>query len=273
MLYILFSNLVDTFSFFNVFKYLTVRTGLSMFTAMIVVFIAGGPFIRYFSSKKIHNPIRDDGPDEHIVKKIGTPTMGGLLILFGVFSGVLLWGDLSNPYNWFLIYIAGTFGLLGAYDDYKKIKFNNSSGVSSKLKISIQIFLAVVGILILYYSGVSDEIENLYFPFLKNLVINLGWFFIPFYIFVIFISRDVAILIGAAIQMSLIESDTPSPNLLGKLTTSLQIIYISIIFINEIFNFDISFNFLNILIVFVTILSLCVYTLNWYKDLREYHNE
>ena len=116
MLYILFSNLVDTFSFFNVFKYLTVRTGLSMFTAMIVVFIAGGPFIRYFSSKKIHNPIRDDGPDEHIVKKIGTPTMGGLLILFGVFSGVLLWGDLSNPYNWFLIYIAGTFGLLGAYD-------------------------------------------------------------------------------------------------------------------------------------------------------------
>ena len=97
--------------------------------------------------------------------------------------------------------------------------------------------------------------------------------FIPFYIFVIFISRDVAILIGAAIQMSLIESDTPSPNLLGKLTTSLQIIYISIIFINEIFNFDVSFNFLNILIVFVTILSLCVYTLNWYKDLREYHNE
>ena len=156
-----------------------------MFTAMIVVFIAGGPFIRYFSSKKIHNPIRDDGPDEHIVKKIGTPTMGGLLILFGVFSGVLLWGDLSNPYNWFLIYIAGTFGLLGAYDDYKKIKFNNSSGVSSKFKISIQIFLAVVGILILYYSGVSDEIENLYFPFLKNLVINLGWFFIPFYIFVL----------------------------------------------------------------------------------------
>ena len=82
-----------------------------------------------------------------------------------------------------------------------------------------------------------------------------------------------AILIGAAIQMSLIESDTPSPNFLGKLTTGLQIIYISIIFINEIFNFDISFNFLNFLIVFVTILSLFVYTFNWYKDLREYHNE
>ena len=164
MLYILFSNLVETFSFFNVFKYLTVRTGLSMFTAMIVVFIAGGPFIKYFSLKRIHNPIRDDGPDEHI-KKIGTPTMGGLLILLGVFSGVLLWGDLSNPFNWFLIYIAGTFGLLGAYDDYKKIKFNNSNGVSSKFKISIQILLATSGILILYFSNASEEIENLYFPF------------------------------------------------------------------------------------------------------------
>ena len=185
MLYILFSNLVETFSFFNVFKYLTVRTGLSMFTAMIVVFIAGGPFIKYFSLKRIHNPIRDDGPNEHIVKKIGTPTMGGLLILLGVFSGVLLWGDLSNPFNWFLIYIAGTFGLLGAYDDYKKIKFNNSNGVSSKFKISIQILLATSGILILYFSNASEEIENLYFPFFKNLVINLGWFFIPFYIFVL----------------------------------------------------------------------------------------
>ena len=185
MLFSLFSSLVDTFSFFNVFKYLTVRTGLSMFTSMIVVFIVGNPLINYFSSKQIHNPIRDDGPSDHIVKKIGTPTMGGLMILLGVFSGVLLWGDLSNPYNWFLIYIAGSFGLLGAYDDYKKIKKNNSSGVSSKFKIIIQIFLALIGILILYFYSESNEIKNLYFPFFKNFVINLGWFFIPFYLFVL----------------------------------------------------------------------------------------
>tara|TARA_Y100001980_G_C14533472_1_gene309733 strand:+ start:188 stop:1174 length:987 start_codon:yes stop_codon:yes gene_type:complete len=152
---------------------------------MIVVFIAGNPFIKYFSSKKIHNPIRNDGPGEHIIKKIGTPTMGGLLILLGVFSGVLLWGDLSNPFNWFLIYISGSFGLLGAYDDYKKIKYNNSNGISSKFKISIQIILAIVGILILYFSNASDEIDNLYFPFFKNLIFNLGWFFIPFYVFVL----------------------------------------------------------------------------------------
>ena len=185
MLYSLFSSLVESFSFFNVFKYLTVRTGLSMFTAMIVVFVVGNPLINYFSSKQIHNPIREDGPSEHIVKKIGTPTMGGLMILLGVFSGVLLWGDLSNPYNWFLIYIAGTFGLLGAYDDYQKIKKNNSSGISSKLKIIIQIILATIGILILYFFSESNELKNLYFPFFKNLIINLGWFFIPFYLFVI----------------------------------------------------------------------------------------
>jgi len=97
--------------------------------------------------------------------------------------------------------------------------------------------------------------------------------FIPFYIFVIFISRDVAILTGAAIQMSIIESDTPAPNLLGKLTTSLQIVYISLIFLNEIFGLHITFNFLDILIIFITLLSLCVYAFNWFKDLRKYHNE
>ena len=185
MLYSLFSNLVDIFSFFNIFKYLTVRTGLSMFTSMTVVFIVGNPLINYFSAKHIHNPIRDDGPSEHIIKKIGTPTMGGLMILLGVFSGVLLWGDLSNPYNWFLIYIAGSFGLLGAYDDYKKIKKNNSSGVSSKFKIIIQIILALIGISIIYFFSDSNEINNLYFPFFKNLVINLGWFFVPFYLFIL----------------------------------------------------------------------------------------
>ncbi len=185
MLYSLFASLVDIFGFFNVFKYLTVRTGLSMFTSMIVVFLVGNPLINYFSSKQIHDPIREDGPSEHIVKKIGTPTMGGLMILLGVFSGVLLWGDLSNPYNWFLIFIAGSFGLLGAYDDYKKIKKNNSNGVSLKFKIIIQIILASLGIFILYFFSESNELKNLYFPFFKNLVINLSWFFIPFYLFVI----------------------------------------------------------------------------------------
>ena len=185
MLFSLFSILVEQFSFLNVFKYLTVRTGLSMFTAMVIVFLIGNPLIKFFSSKQIHNPIREDGPSDHIVRKIGTPTMGGLLILLGVFSGVLLWGDLANPYNWFLIYIAFSFGMLGAYDDYKKIKLKSSTGISSKLKIFFQIILSLFGILMLYLTIPSDEISNLYFPFLKNLVLDLSWFFVPFYLFII----------------------------------------------------------------------------------------
>ena len=185
MLYNLFSNLVENYPIFNVFKYLTVRTGLSMFTSMIVVFFIGNPIINYFASKKIHNPIRSDGPTDHIVKKIGTPTMGGVLILIGIFSGVLLWSDLSNPYNWFLIFIVGGLGILGAYDDYKKIKSGSSGGVSFRFKMISQVIIALIGIYILTYYANSSELKNLYFPFFKNLVINLGWFFIPFYLFII----------------------------------------------------------------------------------------
>ena len=185
MLYKLILNYVDIFSFLNVFKYLTVRTGLAMFTSMLVVFLIGTPFINFFSAKQIINPIREDGPDEHIIKKIGTPTMGGVLILLGLFSSILLWGNLSSPYIWVLIFIVASFGLLGAYDDYKKIKFSNSSGVSFKFKIIIQIIIAVLGILILTHFTDHPDLKNLYFPFFKNLLINLGWFFIPFSVFII----------------------------------------------------------------------------------------
>ena len=84
MLYQFLLNFVDTFSFLNVFKYLTFRTGLSLMSSMIIVFLIGGPFIRFIESRKITGPIRDDGPIGHIVKKVGTPTMGGVLILIGV---------------------------------------------------------------------------------------------------------------------------------------------------------------------------------------------
>ena len=185
MFYKFLLEFVDVFTFLNVFKYLTVRTGLAMFTSMAVVLIIGTPFIKFFSAKKITDPIREDGPSEHIVKKIGTPTMGGLLILLGLFSSIILWCDLTNPYIWFLIFILSSFGFLGLIDDYKKIKYNNSSGVSLKFKIAFQIIFAIIGILLLNYFIQDPEIKNLYFPFFKNLVINLGWFFIPFSVFII----------------------------------------------------------------------------------------
>ena len=185
MLYNLLTNYSDTYSFLNFFNFLTVRTGLAVITSMVIVFLIGDKFINYFSFKNITNPIRSDGPEDHLVKKIGTPTMGGVLILIGLFSGVFLWADLSNAYNWVLIFITFSFGLLGAFDDYKKIKNNNSKGISSKLKLLIQIILGLISLIILYKFVESDKTTNLYFPFFKNLVINLGWFFIPFYLFVI----------------------------------------------------------------------------------------
>ena len=185
MLYQFLLNFVDTFGFLNVFKYLTFRTGLSFFTSLIIVLIIGGPFINFFSRQKIYNPIRNDGPEGHIVKKIGTPTMGGVIILFGLLISVILWADLSNINILFCIYIAVSFGLLGALDDYKKIKYSNSSGISSKLKITLQIILAIIGVSLFVSLNNYPDLTNLYFPFFKNLILNLGWFFIPFSIFVI----------------------------------------------------------------------------------------
>tara|TARA_B100000963_G_scaffold360740_1_gene392809 strand:- start:402 stop:1487 length:1086 start_codon:yes stop_codon:yes gene_type:complete len=185
MLFELLLNYVETFSFLNVFKYITFRTGLAFFTSLLIALLIGGPLIKVFSSKQIFNPIREDGPSDHIIKKIGTPTMGGVIILLGIIISVLLWADLTNIYILFCLYIVSTFGLLGAYDDYKKIRNSNSSGISSKFKIVMQILLALFGLVILTYFIEYEEFKSLYFPFLKDLIINLGWFFIPFAVFVI----------------------------------------------------------------------------------------
>ena len=165
MLYNFLLNFVDIFSFLNVFIYITFRTGLAVFTSLIIVLVIGNPFIQYFANKDITNPIRDDGPSDHIVKKIGTPTMGGLIILTGLLISVLMWGNLKNIYVIFALFIAISFGLLGAYDDYRKIKFKNSSGISSKIKLIIQIILAVIGTLFLIKFSNNDEVLNLFFPF------------------------------------------------------------------------------------------------------------
>ncbi len=185
MLYSIILEFIDQYSFLNVFRYLTFRTGLAMFTSMAVVFLIGTPFINFFSARNILDPIREDGPSDHIIKKIGTPTMGGVLILLGLFSGIILWGDLSNVHIWFLLLIVSSFGLLGAYDDYSKIKFKNSSGISFKFKIISQILIAIIAIIMLSHFSENEELTNLYFPFFKDLVVNLGWFFIPFSVFII----------------------------------------------------------------------------------------
>jgi len=185
VLYSFLTSLIDQYSILNVFRYLTFRTGLSVVSSIAIVFLIGGPFIKFIEKHKITGPIREDGPIDHIIKKVGTPTMGGVLILIGILFGTLLWADLKNSYIWILLFVATSFGLLGSIDDYLKIKHKNSIGISSLNKIIFQILLSLIAVFLLLKFGEPTHLKNLYFPFFKNLIIHLGLFFIPFAIFII----------------------------------------------------------------------------------------
>ena len=185
MLFHLFTSFIDQYSFLNVFKYLTFRTGLSVMTSLVVVFIIGGPLIKIFSEKMITGPIRQDGPIDHIVKKSGTPTMGGVIIIIGILSSTLLWADLSNIYVWTLIFVSLSLGGLGLLDDTLKIKYKNSRGLKSKYKFTGQLIIGALTMFILIQFSNHEYLFDLYFPFFKNLILHMGLFFIPFSLFVI----------------------------------------------------------------------------------------
>tara|TARA_B100000989_G_C19529242_1_gene468703 strand:+ start:1583 stop:2668 length:1086 start_codon:yes stop_codon:yes gene_type:complete len=185
MLFHLFTSLIEQYSFFNVFKYLTFRTGLSVMTSLVVVFIIGGPLIKIFSEKMITGPIRQDGPIDHIVKKTGTPTMGGVIIILGILSSTLLWADLRNIYVWTLIFVSLSLGGLGLLDDIFKIKYENSRGLKSSYKFIGQLIISTMALFILIRYSDHQFLFNLYFPFFKNLIWDMGLLFIPFGLFVI----------------------------------------------------------------------------------------
>ena len=185
MLFSFLTSLVEQYSFLNVFKYLTFRTGLSVVTSLTVVFLIGGPLIRIFSKNQITGPIRQDGPIDHIIKKSGTPTMGGIIIIIGIIISTLLWADLSNIFIWTLIFVSLSLGVLGFIDDLLKIKYENSRGLNSKMKFLGQLFIAGITLLILIKYSNHEYLYNLYFPFFKNLILQMGLFFIPFGLFVI----------------------------------------------------------------------------------------
>jgi len=185
MLFNLLTSFIDQYSFLNVFRYLTFRTGLSVVTSLIVVFIIGGPLIKLFSKNLITGPIRQDGPIDHIIKKSGTPTMGGVIIIIGILSSTLLWADLRNIYVWILIFVCLSLGGLGLLDDILKIKFKNSSGLKSRYKFLGQIIISAITLYLLIKYSDHEYLFNLYLPFLKNFIWYMGLFFIPFGLFVI----------------------------------------------------------------------------------------
>ena len=174
------------FSFLNIFSYITFRSGASILTALFFSLIFGNYVINKLSKiQPSGQPIREDGPESHIIAKKGTPTMGGLLIILSVIVSTILWSDLSNNFIWISILTIFIFGLIGFADDYKKIKTNSSNGISSKIRILFQIFFAFL-ITYLIISNLDSEISNsMTFPFFKNLIVDFGIFYFFIAIFII----------------------------------------------------------------------------------------
>ncbi|HPL63800.1 MAG: phospho-N-acetylmuramoyl-pentapeptide-transferase [Syntrophales bacterium] len=181
MIYHLLYPLHASYSFFNVFRYITFRTIYAMITAMIIAFVLGPWLIRKLQSLQIGQPIREDGPNSHLSKK-GTPTMGGILIIFSVVVSTLLWANLTVDYVWFVVLATVGFGLIGFMDDYRKLS-NGSKGVPGRVRLGAEIAIALFLSAILYFKpGFSSSIT---IPFFKTILPDLGWGYIFLSAFII----------------------------------------------------------------------------------------
>jgi phospho-N-acetylmuramoyl-pentapeptide-transferase len=185
MLYLLYP-LSDQFQAFNLFRYITFRSGGAVLTALLISFICGPFIIAWLKSKQGDGqPIRDDGPPGHLVTKKGTPTMGGVLILLAVTASTLLWADLRNAYVWIVLAVTVSFGLIGFFDDYRKLMRRSHHGLPGRLKLFIEVVLAAVACVALAFVMRQPLADTVAVPFFKNVLIDLGWFFVVFGVLVI----------------------------------------------------------------------------------------
>ncbi|MSO70674.1 MAG: phospho-N-acetylmuramoyl-pentapeptide-transferase [Alphaproteobacteria bacterium] len=183
MLYFL-GGLGDEFIVFNLFRYLTFRSGSAVMTALAIAFFLGPRLITWLRQQQPGGqPIRDDGPKQHFTKA-GTPTMGGFLILLATTVSVLLWADLSNGYVWAVLLVTIGFGAVGFADDFLKLTKRNPKGLPARTKLLCQIAVALVAALWMTYLTRAPLDSSLAIPFFKGALINLGWFFPVFSMFV-----------------------------------------------------------------------------------------
>lgn len=164
---------------FAVFQYITLRTILGTVTALVLSLMIGPSMIRKLSSYKIGQQVRDDGPQSHL-SKAGTPTMGGALILVAIAISTLLWGDLSSEKVWVVLGVTMSFGLIGGIDDYKKLVGGNSKGLSAKAKYLSQTFFGFLAAYYMFINAQTPVETTLIVPFMKDVMIPLGGFFIVF---------------------------------------------------------------------------------------------
>ena len=169
---------------FGVFRYLTLRTILSVLTSLIISFILGPYLISHLTNKKIAQSIRDDGPEAHL-SKIGTPTMGGLLILLSIIFSTLCWSDISNRYVLVVLTVTFLFGIIGLIDDYRKVIHNNPKGLSAKYKYAAQSIVALGAGIYLYQSATLPVETQLLIPFFKAYIFDMSWLYIVLVYFVI----------------------------------------------------------------------------------------
>jgi phospho-N-acetylmuramoyl-pentapeptide-transferase len=185
MLFNLLAPLSEDLSVLNLFRYLTFRSGGAVLTALLLSFLIGGPVIRWLKKKQREGqPIRTDGPESHLLTKKGTPTMGGVIILLALAVSTLLWADLSNGFVWIVLGVTVGFGLIGFGDDYLKLTRRNHRGLPGRFKLLAQVVIGTVAA----YAAMSLTPEpldtGLAVPFLKAVLINLGWMFVPLAVFV-----------------------------------------------------------------------------------------
>lgn len=177
-----FSNEVQLF---NVFRYITFRTGGALITSALIVFMFGPSIIDSLRLRQGKGqPIRADGPQTHF-KKAGTPTMGGLMIMTGIIISTVLWANLSSVYVWVTLLVAIGFGAIGFYDDYLKVTKQSDKGFSGKARLAIEFVIAGIAVYFIMRAGQEPFSSSLTFPFVKDFLLNLGWFFIPVGAFVI----------------------------------------------------------------------------------------
>jgi phospho-N-acetylmuramoyl-pentapeptide-transferase len=182
MLYLWLYPLHTEFSFLNVFRYLSFRIIYAAVTAFLVAFVLAPPMIRKLQEIRLGQHIREDGPSRHVIKS-GTPTMGGLLIVFAVVLSTVLWADILNEYVWLALFATVGFGLVGFLDDYFKYLHGRSKGLTATQKLVAQGVMALaIGLFFYFLPAYSTELNV---PFFKNVTPDLGMFYIPFAILVI----------------------------------------------------------------------------------------
>ena len=197
MLFNLLPAFADDFQFFNLFRYLTFRAGGAVITALILSFVLGPSLIRWLKKKQGEGqPIREDGPESHLLTKRGTPTMGGLMILLAVIVSTILWADLSNPFVWQALMVLAGFGAIGFADDFLKLTKRSSAGLAGRLKIAFQVLIGLAAVIGIVSTMPADVSTSIALPFFKNFLIDLGWFFIPF---------ALVVLIGASNAVNLTD--------------------------------------------------------------------